>query len=138
MQIGVCCFIYKTCITILVKVRTHFQFFCLCVLIYVLLNLTKILKSMTKPISMRVNQKPILQCFVDLLFCFFCLHVLLHLFSKKTLLKGARSGLRHFLATESPLKTMNNTFYFTLKALFVLKIFKFLSWLFSHVEKRLD
>ena len=27
---------------------------------------------------------------------------------------------------------------FTLKALFVLKIFKFLSWLIGHVEKRLD
>ena len=36
---------------------------------------------------------------------------------------------------ESPLKVMRNTFYFILKALFVLKIFKFLSWLFGHVEK---
>ena len=42
------------------------------------------------------------------------------------------------LATESPLKTMKNAFYFTLKALFVWKMFKFLSWLFGHVEKRLD
>ena len=42
-------------------------------------------------------------------------------------LKGALSGLRQFLATESPLKMMKNAFYFTLKALFVLKIFKFLS-----------
>ena len=33
---------------------------------------------------------------------------------------------------------MKNAFYFTLKALFVLKIFKFLSWLFGHVGKRLD
>ena len=33
---------------------------------------------------------------------------------------------------------MKNAFYFTLKALFVLKIFKFLSWLFGHVAKRLD
>ena len=33
---------------------------------------------------------------------------------------------------------MKNAFYFTLKALFVLKIFKISSWLFSHVEKRLD
>ena len=31
---------------------------------------------------------------------------------------------------------MKNTFYFTSKALF--KLFKFLSWLFSHVAKRLD
>ena len=29
-------------------------------------------------------------------------------------------------------------FYFPLKALFVLKIFIFLSWLFGHVEKQLD
>ena len=28
--------------------------------------------------------------------------------------------------------------YFTLKALLVLKIFKFLSWVLGHVEKRLD
>ena len=32
-------------------------------------------------------------------------------------------------------KMKKNTFYFTLKALFVLKVFKFLSWLFGHVEK---
>ena len=50
-------------------------------------------------------------------------------------IKGALSGLRQFLAAESSFK---NAFYFTTKALFVLKIFKFLSWLFSHVAKRLD
>ena len=33
---------------------------------------------------------------------------------------------------------MKNAFYFTLKANFVLKIFKFMSWLFGHVEKRLN
>ena len=38
---------------------------------------------------------------------------------------------------ESPLKVMKNAFYFILKALFVLMIFKFLSRLFGHVEKRL-
>ena len=32
---------------------------------------------------------------------------------------------------------MKNAFYFTLKALFVLKIFKFLSWLFGHVKNGL-
>ena len=37
--------------------------------------------------------------------------------------------------TESLLKIMKNTFYFILKALFLLKIFKFLSWLFGHVWK---
>ena len=47
-------------------------------------------------------------------------------------------GLRQFLATESPLKMMKNTFYFTLKALFVLKIIKFLSELFGLIGKGLD
>ena len=51
--------------------------------------------------------------------------------------KGALSGLRQFLAAESPLKSMKNTFYFTSKDLFVLKIFKFLSRIFGHAAKRL-
>ena len=33
---------------------------------------------------------------------------------------------------------MKNSFYFMLKALFILKIFKFLCWIFGHIEKRLD
>ena len=33
---------------------------------------------------------------------------------------------------------MKNTFYFKLKTFFVLKLFRFLSWLFGHVEKRPD
>ena len=41
--------------------------------------------------------------------------------------KGALSGLRQYLATESSSKIMKNAFYFTSKALFVLKVFKFLS-----------
>ena len=41
--------------------------------------------------------------------------------------KGALAGLRQFLATENPLKIMENAFNFTLKAFFVLKVFKFLS-----------
>ena len=52
--------------------------------------------------------------------------------------KGALSDLRKFLAIESPLKMMKNAFYFTLKALFLLKLFTFLSWLFGHVAKRRD
>ena len=44
----------------------------------------------------------------------------------------ALSGLRQFLVTESPLKMMKNAIYFTLKALFALKIFTFLSSLFGH------
>ena len=54
------------------------------------------------------------------------------------LTKGKLPGLRQFLATESPLKMMKIVFHFTSKALFVLKIFKILSWLFGHVSKRLD
>ena len=41
--------------------------------------------------------------------------------------KGALSGLRQFLATETFLTMMKNVFYFTSKSLFNLKIFKFLS-----------
>ena len=41
-------------------------------------------------------------------------------------LKAAFSGLRQLLATESPLKIIKSAFYITLKALFILKIFKFL------------
>ena len=39
-------------------------------------------------------------------------------FCQKLILKliGGLSGLRQFLANESPLKTMKNAFYFTLKA----------------------
>ena len=41
--------------------------------------------------------------------------------------KDALSGLRQFLATERPLKMMQNVFYVNSKALFVFKIFKFSS-----------
>ena len=51
-----------------------------------------------------------------------------------TTIEGSLSSFRQFLATKSPLKMMKNAFYFTLKALFVLKIFKFLSRLLGHVE----
>ena len=47
-------------------------------------------------------------------------------------------SLNRFLATENPFKMMKNTLNLTLKALFVYKIFKFLFWVFGHVEKRLD
>ena len=42
------------------------------------------------------------------------------------------------MATESPLKMMKNAFYLTLKAYFVSRLFKLLSLLFDHVEKRFD
>ena len=57
---------------------------------------------------------------------------------KCTFIKGPVSGMRQFLAIESPLKAIKNAFYFMLKALFVLKIFKFLPWSFDHVGKWLD
>ena len=61
-----------------------------------------------------------------------CISVPLTAFDFKKV-KGALLGLRQFLATESSLKMMKDAFYFTSKALFVLKIFKFLSGLFGHV-----
>ena len=60
------------------------------------------------------------------------------IFQEVELLKDPLSGLRQFLASESPLKLMKNAFYFTSKFIFVLKIVKFLSGLFGHVSKRLD
>ena len=66
-------------------------------------------------------------------------HKQLPITSPKTLieirLKAHSRVWENFLMTESPLKMMKNASYFTLKALFVFKIFKYLSWLFDHVEK---
>ena len=63
-------------------------------------------------------------------------HILAHVSVTNTFtnigIKGALSGLRQFLTTESPLKMMKNAFYFTSNALCVLKMFKFLSWIFGH------
>ena len=42
-------------------------------------------------------------------------------------LKGTLTHLRQVLATESPLKMMKNAFYFTLKDLVILQMFKFMS-----------
>ena len=63
-----------------------------------------------------------------------------HWNTKKRLkiVKDPHSYLIKFLTVESPLKIMKNVFYFMLKALFVLEMFTFLSWLFRYVEKRLD
>ena len=49
--------------------------------------------------------------------------------------KGALSGLKQFWATKGPLKMLKNAFYVIFKALFVFKIFKFLSFFNGHVEK---
>ena len=43
-----------------------------------------------------------------------------------------------FCFNESPLKVMENAFYFMLKGLFVFEIFRFLSWLLGYVKKRLN
>ena len=51
----------------------------------------------------------------------------IQLANRDTPIKGTLSGLRELLAIESPLKMIKNAFYFTSKALFALKIFKFLS-----------
>ena len=40
--------------------------------------------------------------------------------------KGTLPGLRQLLVTDRPLKMMKNAFYFVVKALLVLKIFKIL------------
>ena len=49
--------------------------------------------------------------------------------------KGTLLALRQILATEGPLKMTKNAFCFTLKALFVLRIFKFFPRLFSSSRK---
>ena len=53
-------------------------------------------------------------------------------------LKGHSQVKDNFFATENPLKMIKNAFYFTLKAVLVLKIFKCISCIFSHIEKRLN
>ena len=50
-------------------------------------------------------------------------------------IKGTLTGLRLFLETEIHLKMIKNAFYFTLKALFVLKIFKFFALTFWPCNK---
>ena len=59
-------------------------------------------------------------------------------FRKKRNRRRVLSGLKQFLANESPLKMKKNAFYFTSEAFFVLRIFKFLPLLFGYVSKSLD
>ena len=54
----------------------------------------------------------------------------------KSLYKIFQFGIFFFLASKE-LKRMKNAFCFSLKSLLVLKIFRFLSLLFGHAEKRL-
>ena len=67
-------------------------------------------------------EKHILQLFCRPTGCVFSV-----LPTAEQIMKDVRSGLRQYLATESSVKMMKNTLYFTLKALFVLKKFKILS-----------
>ena len=60
------------------------------------------------------------------------------LFLQEMVIKGSQSGLGQFVAPESPLKMKKSVFSFPLNALFVLKILKFLFWLFGQVKKWLD
>ena len=53
-------------------------------------------------------------------------------------IKGALSVLRQSLGIKSHRRMMKNASYFTLKPFSILKIFKCLSCLLGHVEKRLD
>ena len=64
---------------------------------------------------------------------FFCNFVSLMAYLKS----GSHFVKRNFFiySNASPSKMMKNAFYFILKALFILKIFKFLSWIFGHVEQ---
>ena len=52
----------------------------------------------------------------------------------KVVLSPSKKDL-YYLLHWKPFKMMKNTFYFIIKGLFLLKTFKFLSWLFGHVGK---
>ena len=67
----------------------------------------------------------------------FSVYLMNQIFQTSVPFKGALSGMRQFLATESPSHMIKNAFHLTLKVIFVLKIFKFLIWLFGHVPANL-
>ena len=67
--------------------------------------------------------------FLYSLFCAWLLAYLVQLKSDSHLPK------KIICCNDSLSKILKNAFYFILKALFILKIFKFLSWHFGHVEK---
>ena len=49
-----------------------------------------------------------------------------------------KEGIKIICFNDSLSQMMKNAFYFILKDLSGFKIFKFLSWLYAHVKKRLD
>ena len=69
------------------------------------------------------------ECITDAIICSFNLHNL------KFKLSEFKIGLWRSKKLWKLFKNDKNALYFTLKALFVLKIFNFLSWLFGHVEQ---
>ena len=87
--------------------KTDFQTFFKVVLCHKFYVLAKVDSKMAVRIVSKILQKNVY--FVCLVF------------------KGALSSLKQFLETERPLKMVKNAAYFTSNALFVRKIFKFLS-----------
>ena len=59
----------------------------------------------------------------------------LWLLSYEKVRRAMRTAIVSYLLNEIPLKVIKNAFNFILKSIFVLKIFKFLSSRFGHVEK---
>ena len=69
------------------------------------------------------------------LLCLFLFFILLRFDLKSGSHLSKKKKKIRYLLHWKPFKNDEECFYFFLKALFVLKIFKFLPWLFSHVEK---
>ena len=100
-------------------------------------NFAKIFKRSSK-IRLIINIFFCFWMFVNKLFTYLTyLEKYMHILKNKRSFKDALLGLKQFFAAERPLKMMKNAFYSTSKAFLVLKIFKFMSWLFGHVAKRL-
>ena len=99
-------------------------------------------KKIISPVFWKKAVKRRVWCFLKTSSISFCLEstkiqlaIIYHSFLFKI---GLSASKKHFLIcfNDSPSTMMKNGFYFILKALFVLKIFKFMSWLICHVEKR--
>ena len=80
---------------------------------------------------------PIRECRQSVLGYMFCSLILISqiVFFSKILMTPLLQRICFICFNESALKMMKNAFYFILKVLFVIKILKFLSLLFGHLEK---
>ena len=67
---------------------------------------------------------------------FFLVHFFMKSFFILLMIKGALSDLRQFLATENSLIMMKNALFY-LKSFFRSQVFKFLYWIFSHVDRKI-